>query len=68
MAQLQTRPGRYRLSLSNSIKLRWWKEGTREEIVTPFGQQPADDMYVASGELIVVADIEPIEFMIPVGH
>jgi hypothetical protein len=65
---LQLRPGRYRLAVSDSIKLSWWKEGTREEIVTPFGQQPADDMYVSSGGPIVVANIEPIEFTIPVGH
>ena len=64
-AKLQGRPGRYRLAVSDSVKLRWWKEGTREEIVTPFGQKPADDMYVASGEPIVVAGIEPIEFTIP---
>jgi hypothetical protein len=68
VAKLQAKPGRYRLSLSDSIKLEWWKEGTREEIVTPYGQQPADDMYVASGEPIVVADIEPIEFTIPGSH
>jgi hypothetical protein len=67
-AKLKAKPGRYLLSVSDSIKLRWWKEGTREEIVTPFGQQPAEDMYVASGEPIVVADIGPIEFTIPVGH
>lgn len=68
VANLQARPGRYRLAVSDSVKLRWWKEGTREEIVTPFGQKPADDMYVASGEPIVVTDIEPIEFTIPVSH
>jgi hypothetical protein len=67
-AGLRARPGRYRLAVSDSVKLRWWKEGTREEILTPFGEQPADDMYVASGEPIVVANIEPIEITIPVGH
>lgn len=64
--ELESRPGRYRLALKDSIKLKWWKEGTREETVTPLGQKPADDMYVASGEPIVVTDIEPIEFTITV--
>ena len=66
--QLELRPGRYRLAVNDSIKLKWWKEGTRDEIVPPLGQKPADDMYVASGEPIVVTDIEPIEFTIPVNN
>jgi len=54
--ELRLRPGRYRLAVSDNITLRWWKEGNREGIVTPYGQKPADDMYEASGE--------PIEFTI----
>ncbi|GAB7327831.1 hypothetical protein MBLNU13_g11625t2 [Cladosporium sp. NU13] len=65
-AQLRARPGRYHLAVSDSIKSRWWKEGTREEITTPFGQKPTDDMYVANGEPIVVTNIEPIELTIAV--
>jgi len=64
MTELQLRPGRYRLAVSEIVTIRWWKEGTREEIVKPFGQQPADDMYVADGEPIIVENIEPIEFKI----
>jgi hypothetical protein len=64
LTELQLRPGRYRVAVSDSITIRWWKEGTGEEIVKPFGQQPADDMNVADGEPIVVKDIEPIEFTI----
>jgi hypothetical protein len=66
--QLEQRPGRYRLAVNNSIKLKWWKEGTREENVPPLGQKPDDDMYVASGEPIIVTDIQPIEFTIPAGR
>lgn len=37
------------------------------DISNPLGNL-ADDLYVASGEPIVVAKIEPIEFAIPNGH
>ena len=68
LKELEFLPGRYRVAVKDSIKLRWWKEETREEIVPPLGQKPADDMYVASGEPIVVTDIEPIEFTIPLDN
>ena len=68
LKELECLPGQYRVAVKDSTKLRWWKEGTREEIVPPPGQKPADDMYVASGEPIVLNDIQPIEFTIPVSH
>lgn len=68
MKELEFLPGRYRSTIKDNIKLRWRKGGTREEIVQPLGQKPADEMYAASGKLIAVSDIEPIEFTIPFGH
>jgi hypothetical protein len=63
--ELERRPGRYRFALSGREELKWWKEGLREDIVPPFGEKLAEDMYESSGEPIVLTGIEPIEFTIP---
>lgn len=68
LEELKFLPGLYRVAVKDSIKLSWWREGTREEIVPPPGQKPADEMYVASGEPIIVSNIEPVEFTVPVGR
>jgi hypothetical protein len=65
MKELELRPGRYHFALSGREELKWWKEGPREEIVPPFGEKLAEDMYESSGQPIVLTGIEPIEFTIP---
>ena len=65
LKELETRPGVYRLALIDKVELKWWKEATREEIITPLGQKSSKDMFPASGKPIILTGIEPIEFRIP---
>lgn len=62
--KLELKPGRYRLATSGREELKWWKEGTREEVVSPLGQKPSNELYEASGLPIHLTGIEPVEFTI----
>ncbi|KAM0719340.1 hypothetical protein Q7P37_005245 [Cladosporium fusiforme] len=56
-------PGhRYRFGVQEDEEIRWWRKGTRDEVMTPEGS--SGGMGNASGKPIMLTNIEPIEFTI----
>lgn len=53
---------RYRFGVQEGSRIRWWKKGIRDEIMTPEGSSGA--LGKASGKPIMLTNIDPIEFSI----
>jgi hypothetical protein len=59
-------PGhRYRLSFEKEQKIKWWREGTKEEVLAAPGQELPHHLLEASGAPIKLMGIEPFDFSVP---
>jgi hypothetical protein len=54
LKELESRPGVYRLALIDKVELKWLKEATREEIITPLGQKSSKDMFPAVASIALL--------------
>jgi len=59
-------PGhRYRLSAGEEEKVRWWKKGTKEDVLQRPGHELLESPSEPSGDPIMLGNIAPLEFKVP---